>query len=333
MFKRILVPLDGSVRAERALQIAARLARASGGSIVLVRVVSTAPATMPSASAKPILIQTVGEADRDQAESYLRGVAESDLLTGISVQTQVSVGLVAPSILSLAADQHADLIVICSHGYTGVRRWWMVGSVAAKVARFAEVPVFVLREGGPVPEERHPGEPPLRILVPLDGSDEAKAALVPAAFLAAKLATPGQGALHLLHVVQPAHDGKGPNAASRNAQSTQADLNMARGYLDATLRHLREKPDIANLNLILTSSVTIDDDVAQGIVRVAENGVDDEGDELFGGCDAIAMTTHGSGGVQRWVGSVTERVLETSRLPQLIVRPGAERKEQKSRER
>src|SRR5438270_651111 len=84
MFKRILVPLDGSVRAERALPIAARLARASGGSIVLVRVVSTAPATMPSASAKPILIQTVGEADRVQAESYLRGVAESDLLTCIS---------------------------------------------------------------------------------------------------------------------------------------------------------------------------------------------------------------------------------------------------------
>ena len=93
MFKRILVPLDGSGRAERALPVAARLARASGGSIVLVRVVSTAPATMPSASAKPILIQTVGEADRVQAESYLRGVAESDLLTGISVQTQVSVGV------------------------------------------------------------------------------------------------------------------------------------------------------------------------------------------------------------------------------------------------
>ena len=221
MFKRILVPLDGSGRAERALPIAARLARASGGSLILVRVASTVPASLPSASAKPLLIQTVGEADRQQAESYLRGMAESELLTGISVEIQVAVGLVAPSILSIAADKHVDMIVICSHGYTGVRRWWMVGSVAAKVARFAEVPVLVLREGGPVPEARHPGEPPLRILVPLDGSDAAKAALVPAAYLAATLAAPGQGALHLLHVVQPAHEVKVPTRTARNARSTQ----------------------------------------------------------------------------------------------------------------
>ena len=325
MFKRILVPLDGSGRAERALPIAARLARASGGSLILVRVASTVPASLPSASAKPLLIQTVGEVDRQQAESYLRGMAESELLAGISVEIQVAVGLVAPSILSIAADKHVDMIVICSHGYTGVRRWWMVGSVAAKVARFAEVPVLVLREGGPVPEARHPGEPPLRILVPLDGSDAAKAALVPAAYLAAHLAAPGQGALHLLHVVQPAHEAKVPSStarSARNAQITQADRNMASEYLDATTHHLRENPEIAKLNLMLTSSVTIDDDVAEGIVRVAENGVDDEGDELFGGCDAIAMTTHGYSGLQRWVGSVTERVLETTRLPLLTVRPG-----------
>jgi nucleotide-binding universal stress UspA family protein len=320
MFKRILIPLDGSGRAERALPIAARLARASAGSLILLRVVSTAPASLPSASAKPILIQTVGEADREQAESYLRGMAESELLTGISVEIQLAVGLVAPSILSIAADKHIDMIVMCSHGYTGVRRWWMVGSVAAKVARFAEVPVLVLREGGPVPEARHPGEPPLRILVPLDGSDAAKAALVPAAYLAATLAAPGQGALHLLHVVQPAHESKVPTSTTRSAQITQADRNMASEYLDATTRHLRENPEIANL--VLTSSVTIDDDIAEGIVRVAENGVDDEGDELFGGCDAIAMTTHGYSGLQRWVGSVTERVLETTRLPLLTVRPG-----------
>src|SRR5438067_12436012 len=56
MFKRMLVPLDGSGRAERALPIAAHLARASGGSILLVRVVSTEPASLPSAP-KPILIQ------------------------------------------------------------------------------------------------------------------------------------------------------------------------------------------------------------------------------------------------------------------------------------
>src|SRR5438270_880588 len=325
MFKRILVPLDGSGRAERALPIAARMARAGGGSIVLVRVVSTEPATLPSVPSKPNLIQTVGEADRMLAESYLAGWASSDLLRGLSVQIQVPVGLIPPSIIAVATENHADIIVMCSHGYTGVKHWWMLGSVAAKIARFAQIPVVILREGGPVPEERHPGDRPLRVLVPLDGSDYAKAALVPAAYLAAALATPGQGALHLTHIVQPAHEGRGPTrtarSTARGAQSTQTALNMAREYLNAALNSIKSEPAIAELNLVLTSSVTVDDDIAQGIIRVAESGGDDEGDEVFGGCDVIAMTTQGYSGPQPWVGSVTERVLETSRLPLLIVRP------------
>jgi len=320
MFKRILVPLDGSGRAERALPIAARLARATGGSIFLVRVLSTEPARLPSAPGKPNLVQTIGQADRALAESYLAGVAESELLTGIPVQTYVPVGLISPSILTMAAEKHADIIVMCSHGYTGVKRWWMMGSVAAKVARFADIPVLVLREGGSVPEERHPGERPLRVLVPLDGSDYARAALVPATYLAAALAAPGRGALHLTHIVQPTNEGK----AARATQNTQALLNMAKEYLEATIHYLREgslDPGIVNLNLEFTSSVIVDDEIAQGILRVAEDGGNGEGVGVFGGCDAIAMTTQGYSGLQRWVGSVTERVLDTSRLPLLIVRP------------
>ncbi len=255
-------------------------------------------------------------------------MSESDLLTGISIQTYVPVGLVTPSILAIANDKHVDIIVMCSHGYTGVRRWWMLGSVAAKIARFAEVPVLVLREGGPIPEERHPDEQPLRVLVPLDGSDYAKAALAPAANLAAALAAPGQGALHLIHVVQPTSDAKKPVRTTHAAQNTQAGQNMAREYLDATINSMRDGPGhtaIADLNLTFTSSVTIDDDIAQGIIRVAENGGNEgngAGVEVFGGCDSIAMTPHGYSGLQRWVGNVTERVLDTSRLPLLIVPPG-----------
>ncbi len=303
MFKRILVPLDGSERAERALPIAARLARASGGTIILVRVVSTEPVSSPSAPAKPILIQTVGEVDLTMAESYLAGRAGSDPLSGIPVQTQVTVGLVSSS---------------------GVKHWWLMGSVAGRVARFSPIPVFILREGGPIPEPRQPGERPLRVLVPLDGSDYAKAGLVPAAYLAAALAAPGRGALHLVYVVQPPHEAKAPTRTAHTSQNTQALQNMAREYLNAVIQRIRDRseyPAIANLNLEFTSSVVVDDDVARGIIRVAENGANGEGAEMFGGCDAIAMTTHGEGGLQHWVGSVTERVLHTSRLPLLVVRP------------
>ena len=96
---------------------------------------------------------------------------------------------------------------------------------------------------------------------------------------------------------------------------------MAREYLNATMNSIRSEPTIADLNLVLTASVATDDDIAQGIIRAAENSGNGEGDELFGGCDAIAMATQGYSGSQPWVGSVTERVLETSHLPLLCVRP------------
>ena len=94
--------------------------------------------------------------------------------------------------------------------------------------------------------------------------------------------------------------------------------------MNATIQQIRDRSldgGIADLNLEITSSVTVDDDIAEGIIRVAENGVNGDGAEVFGGCDAIAMTTQGYSGPQPWVGSVTERVLETSHLPLLFVRP------------
>ena len=69
-------------------------------------------------------------------------------------------------------------------------------------------------------------------------------------------------------------------------------------------------------------SVVFDDDAAHAIIRMAENGEDAEGAGVFGRCDLIAMATHGRGGFQHWVlGSVTERVLGTTKLPMLVVRP------------
>jgi len=78
----------------------------------------------------------------------------------------------------------------------------------------------------------------------------------------------------------------------------------------------------ADLKLTVTWSVAVDADAAHALMRVAENGEDAEGAGVFGGCDIIAMATHGRSGLQRWaMGSVTERVLGTTHLPLLIVRP------------
>ena len=201
MFHHILVPLDGSFRAEQALPVAARLARASGGTLTLLKVV-TAGIDM---DLRPMELtkraELSQEADVARAQEYLAQVASSDDLKGIDVRTEVLTGTPAQAILLFAQLQPVDLLVMCSHGTTGIKRW-LLGGVAEKVAHHATFPVLLLHEGGPALVGTPPhAEGPLRVLVPLDGSVLAKAALVPAAQLVAALAAPGPAELHLTRVV------------------------------------------------------------------------------------------------------------------------------------
>ncbi len=321
MFKRILVPLDGSPRAERAIPVAARLARASGGSVVLLRAVSTHIEFWPSMAPEPRLAQTVVDTDLANTEKYLAGITTTPPLDGIPTEKVVLFGPPASTILSVAHSSHADLIVLCSHGYSGMTRW-VLGSVAGKVVRHVPIPVFVLREEGPVPAGPHPdASRPLRVLVPLDGSSLAKTAIEPAANLIAALAAPAQGALHLVRVVKPVVS----ESEEKEPEGSEQFLYKAKRYLRSTVEHLREgltAPVVADLELAVTWSVAVDTDVAAAIIRVAENGEDAEGAGVFGRCDLIAMATHGYSGMQRWaMGSITERVLSATKLPLLIIHP------------
>lgn len=322
MFQRILVPLDGSARAERAIPVAARLAHASGGSVILVRVVNKSSGFWPSVAERTTLARQVLAADLAEAERYLAGVATSPELEGIPTERVVQLGPTVSTILAVADDSQADLIVLCSHGYTGIRRHIM-GSIAEKLAREASVPVLVLREDGPVPGEAHPGATrPLRALVPLDGSVHAKAALEPVAYLLAALAGPASGVLHLVRVVQPVTTG-----IEEGGMLTASA--KARRYLSATTEHIREgfvAPAVAKLNLDVTWSVAVDTYVAEALTRTAENAEASEGEEMLGGYDVIALATHGRDGLQRWVmGSVTEHVLRDTKLPLLVVPSGVQR--------
>jgi nucleotide-binding universal stress UspA family protein len=319
MFKHILVPLDGSRRAEQALPVAARLAHASGGTVVLLQVVSMANQFISYVAMEPIVTQRLIDFRLEEAKDYLSDLTRSSTLHGVYTETLVLFGQPTANILSVVDSQKIDLIVMCSHGYAGMTRWIM-GSVAEKVAHYASAPVFVLREGKPPLANLQPnGSGSLRILVPLDGSARARAAIAPAAHLVAALASPGRGALHLTQVVVM------PRIEQMRHSERETIVRDAKQKLSSTVEGLRGglvADYDAGLNLSITWSVTIDDDIAAGIVRVVENGEDAEGAGVFGGCDMIAMATHGYSGLQRLaLGSVTERVLHSTTLPLLIVRP------------
>jgi nucleotide-binding universal stress UspA family protein len=183
MFERILVPLDGSPVAERAIPAAVCIARAFGGSVIMLSVVAP-PVSSGKFSSLDVYPKAGTDEELAEATEYLKTLAQSEQLGGLTTEAHTLVGGVAPTIIAAAKSLRADLIVLCTHGYTGFQRW-MLGSVAEKVIRHAPVPVFVLREGGPglATAVQHPA----RTLVALDGSSLSEAILEPAAVLTAGL--------------------------------------------------------------------------------------------------------------------------------------------------
>ena len=325
MFKRILVPLDGSELAEQAIPVAARLARASGRTIVFVQVVLP-PVEFGTYSVEQEHVIDVKPSAYEkrlaEAESYLLGTANihADVLAGIATEIDITTGAAAPTIFSTARLEEVDLIVMYSHGETGLKRW-VFGSVAQQAVRHSPVPVLVLHEQGMalrVPDAAHP----LRILVPLDGSALAETALEPAIeLLKTWTGAPAEvgGELHLQQVVDvPPTYGKFRSQAYVTDGLLEEVRHQAQTYVKTVADQLRAGP-LAESQVTLTSGISVKTDVAGTIVRLAEHA---ENAERTGGYDLIAMATHGRSGLLRLVmGSVTEHVLGATKLPLLMVRP------------
>jgi nucleotide-binding universal stress UspA family protein len=313
MFQRIIVPLDGSNRAERAIPVAANLARASQGSIVFLRVVIPAH-SVGFYGAEPAVgvVPTILETSIAEADHYLASVATifRDYLKGIQIETEVETGSAASTILSAARWEHGDLIVLCSHGDTGLKRW-LFNSIALQAARKSPVPVLIVNEHG----ESHPLEnltQPLNIMVPLDSSTLAETSLASIVQLITALKPTGQNRLHLLRVIDiPVVNGSMRGHVQLDPIIRERACTQAKTYLDMVSKRLQEEVQ-GKVQLEITTSITVSPDVAGTIIRRAEECQ----------CDMIAIATHGRGGLMRMLmGSVTERILGYTKLPLLIVRP------------
>ena len=263
-----------------------------------------------------------------EAQAYLTRQAELPMLSGIPTRTEVLSGVAAIAILSAALKQRADLIVMTSHGRTGFSHW-VFGSVAEHVTRQADTPVLVLRqrrlpfwvEGAelvksPLSASGKATIPDLRVLVPLDGSPLAEAALEPAASCAESLVRGVEQAtglaagsvgcrLHLALVVRPFE------TLPENMPEALV-VTGAKTYLQGTAERLRASHNA----LLVTWEVVASDDVAQSLVKLLQG---DEAEESY---TLLAMATHGRTGIMRWIwGSITERVIHRTELPVLLVRP------------
>lgn len=144
VFNRILVPLDGSILAEKSLPYAQALAQKFDAELILSRILPPLVAADDNNTGKFYYTKILRQLEAE-ANAYLNLV--QDKLRLLDFRTRVELlegGPVAEMILELACDKAIDLIVMSTHGYSGNRRW-VYGSVADKVLQQAPCPVFLVR--------------------------------------------------------------------------------------------------------------------------------------------------------------------------------------------
>jgi nucleotide-binding universal stress UspA family protein len=285
----ILLPLDGSVTAALAIPFAEGIARAAGARVVLIR--SVRQAKIGELGTDPFKEPIAAE-----AEAELNVVAERLRAGGLEVEARVSDSDAGDAIVQGAAEVEADLIVMSTHGRSGLRRA-MSGSVAEQVLRMTALPVLLVP-----PTAQYRMNPPCKIVVALDGSALAEAAIAPAFDLAEGL----RGSITLIRAAEPPTYWRisGKTADRVPAPGSAADL--ARHYLETVAERWKSKA-------VDVSGYVTDGAADEAIAEAAR-------DSRAG---AVAMATHGRTGLARMVvGSVAERVLHEVSVPLLLVYPG-----------
>lgn len=301
MFKKILVPLDHSKFAEQALGPATAIARGAGAEIDVVLVHEPRPlAGSPDVAWHAD--QLAGE------DNYLAEIGtELSGLASIPSTHAVLTGDIVPALCDHIRSEKADLVVMTTHGRTGLSRAW-VGSVADGVLRKSGAPVLMCRPLDP--QDYVPSMSFKRILVLLDGSVRSKGILESAVALAACTGAK----LSLLRIVQPVKVLSVETAIpfafplpAEDAIATRRMSDHARRELSEIARDLSDR-DITDVD----TNVIIDHDVARAITDFAAGS----------NADAIAMTTHGRGASRLFFGSVADQLIRSAKLPMLLRGPG-----------
>ncbi|HEY7496778.1 MAG TPA: universal stress protein [Candidatus Tectomicrobia bacterium] len=280
MLERILVPLDGSRRAEAVLTELRVLLARHDSEVVLLRVV------VPPTTMNPQEYARLLDERRTEAHAYVQRVAGELTGAGATARGVVYEGYPAEAILAGAREQAATLIALTTHGRTGLARWDL-GSVTEKVLRGGECPILVTRsfetaEAGATWERRPAQAAMRRILLPIDAGDLSLVAVGPAIELASLFGAE----MLLVHVL---------------------DDNLAGELPMPDIERAQEMVTTAGLH---TEVVLERGDAADRILAVSAERQ----------ADLIVIATHGRSGLQRWVlGSVAERVMRAAPVPLLLV--------------
>jgi nucleotide-binding universal stress UspA family protein len=292
MFTRILVPLDGSVIAEKALPHARALGRTLEIPITIITVIETAA---DFSKKKKGDLDTLIESGVRNSEEYLKRISKT--FSGATIQYRVEKGRAEDAII--AAADNGTLITMATHGRSGLGRW-LLGSITEKVVRGANNAVFVVRanEGASSEGEAAPDS----IIVPLDGSTLAESVLLyvvelAKAFHARVTLVRSYSLKQIIFSFEEFHP---------DLDGLKEELRWeAMSYLDEKVAELKSRGMVD-----VFCSVT-EGDAAETIIEMGKGAPN----------TLIAMSTHSGSTIKHWVlGSVTEKVLRHANNPVLTIR-------------
>ncbi len=289
MYKKILVLLDGSQLAEAVLPYVTGFAHIPGSEEVILLTVIEGRSSRALRISEGYLHDHAARFQEDwRKDSGSAPVVRCVAINGLPGQTP-------DTILRFAEDNEVGLIMMTSHGRSGIDRWLM-GSVAEKVLRGADIPVFLARSDGNHPEGPRGFK---RILVPLDGSEKAEQALPHAE----QIAKSASAEVTLLYVEPPEAASAGTWEKKDTSFRSRQGEDLAT-YFDSIASSLK-KAGVGVKTKVMSGHP------GQQIIQEAEAGLS----------DLIVMSSHGRTGLARWAfGSVADQVLHSSPTPVLLVR-------------
>ncbi|MFH2104389.1 MAG: universal stress protein [Chloroflexota bacterium] len=298
MFDPVLVPLDGSLLAECALPHAVAIARAFDAKVVLLRVLDR-----NQASENTQLLDLVNwQIDKTGAKLYLEKTAARLEKAGLRVEAAVLEGLVAESITEFSQSRGMKLIILSSHGRSGLSQWG-ISSVTQKIIFSAPTSVLIIRAHQPPSSELIEGQYK-RIMLPLDGSRRAENVL-PMVTLLARF---HQSWIHIVHVVKTPEMARQLPLAREDVELSNRFVTRNREeairYLDQVRLH-SPLDGIAVQTHLLTS-----DNAAAALHELAEKEA----------VDMVALSAHGYSGYNQWpYGGMVNNFVLYSKVPLLIV--------------
>jgi len=298
LFERLFVPLDGSMLAEAALELAIEIARASGGEIACLYAIDSARAMAPAMTgAYPYDPTPLIDAMKADGENILATARENTASAGVRVTTELCFDSATAAITRAAHDRHSDLIVMGTHGKSGFERA-MLGSTAESVLRQSATPVITVHA---IPQQCAVAWPFKNVLVALDDSEPADAAAV----LALEMAREHGARLTFCTALE-----------TGDVLAKAAEYGYDPGPILAEMRAAAEAllerwVDLAHERNLAAEPLVVEGEAVAELIAAAE----------LTAAALILIGSHGRRGLRRFfIGSVAEGVVRTSAQPVLVVR-------------